>query len=54
MIYLESDRLYLRGWRADDLEPFAAINADQKVMSYFPAVLSREQSDGFAKRHQQS
>ncbi len=54
MIYLESERLYLRGWRADDLEPFAAMNADQKVMSYFPAALSREQSDGFAKRHRQS
>ena len=53
MIYLESDRLLLRGWANDDLEPFAAMNADENVMKYYPAVYSREQSDAFAERIQQ-
>jgi RimJ/RimL family protein N-acetyltransferase len=37
----------LRGWRDDDLEPFAALNADARVMEHFPAPLTREQSDAF-------
>jgi len=38
-------RLRLRGWRASDREPFAAMNADPRVMEHFPSVLSREESD---------
>jgi RimJ/RimL family protein N-acetyltransferase len=34
----------LRQWRDSDLEPYAAMNADPEVMRYFPAALSREQS----------
>lgn len=45
---LITDRLQLRQWRDDDLEPFAALNADPEVMRYFPATLSQAQSDGFA------
>jgi RimJ/RimL family protein N-acetyltransferase len=36
--------LWLRPWRADDLEPFAALNADPEVMEHFPSTLSREQT----------
>ena len=31
----------LRGWRDDDLEPFAAFNADPAVMEFMPRLLSR-------------
>jgi ribosomal-protein-alanine N-acetyltransferase len=41
---LRTARLLLRRWRASDLDPFAAINADPAVMEYFAATLSREES----------
>ncbi len=41
---LETDRLILRRWTEADVDPFAAINADPKVMEYFPAPLSEEQT----------
>lgn len=47
---LSTDRLLLRPWRADDLEPFARINADPAVMEFFPATLSRAESDEMAAR----
>ena len=37
-------RLWLRRWRAEDLEPFAALNADPEVMEHFPSTLSREET----------
>jgi RimJ/RimL family protein N-acetyltransferase len=43
-------RLLLRPWRQEDLEPFAALNADPMVMEHFPALLSRADSDTFAER----
>jgi ribosomal-protein-alanine N-acetyltransferase len=45
-----TDRLVLRGWREDDREPFAALNADPEVMRHFPAPLSRTESDALAAR----
>ncbi|WP_382309671.1 GNAT family N-acetyltransferase [Herbiconiux sp. UC225_62] len=47
---LLTDRLLLRRWRHDDLEPFAALTADPEVMRYFPAPLDREASDALAVR----
>jgi RimJ/RimL family protein N-acetyltransferase len=44
---LRTDRLLLRAWRADDLAPFAALSRDPRVMEYFPAPLTRAQSDAF-------
>ena len=41
---LQSPRLLLRPWRPEDLEPFAAMNADPEVMRYFPAPLTLEES----------
>jgi RimJ/RimL family protein N-acetyltransferase len=46
---LRTDRLVLRQWRDEDLEPFAALNADPETMRYFPAPPSREQSDALAE-----
>jgi RimJ/RimL family protein N-acetyltransferase len=45
---LRTDRLLLRPWRAEDREPFAALNADPVVMEHFPSRLTREESDQFA------
>lgn len=51
MIYeLETDRLKLRQWRSEDYPLFAAMNADPRVMEYFPALLSPAESDALAAR----
>jgi RimJ/RimL family protein N-acetyltransferase len=47
---LRTERLLLRRWRAADLEPFAALNADPLVMENFPATLSPEQSAALLER----
>lgn len=47
---LRTARLLLRQWRQSDFEPFAALNADPAVMRYFPAMLSRTDSDNMAIR----
>ena len=47
---IEADRLILRPWQERDLEPFARLNADPRVMQYFPSVLSRKESDNLARR----
>jgi len=45
---ITTSRLVLRPWQEEDLEPFAILNADPRVMEHFPSVLSREESDSFA------
>jgi RimJ/RimL family protein N-acetyltransferase len=47
---LETSRLTLRDWRDADREPFAAMNADPRVMELFPATLDRIASDAFLNR----
>jgi RimJ/RimL family protein N-acetyltransferase len=47
---IRTQRLILRPWRDDDLAPFAAMNADPRVMEFFPAPLSRDESDASAGR----
>lgn len=47
---MRSERLLLRRWRTSDRAPFAALNADPRVMEHFPARLSRAESDAFADR----
>ena len=47
---LRTSRLLLREWRPEDREPFAVMNADPRVMEYFPATLPRRQSDALARR----
>lgn len=46
---IRTERLLLRQWRDEDLEPFAALNADAEVMEYFPALLTRAESDAAAE-----
>jgi len=47
---LDTRRLRLRRWRAADRAPFAALNADPEVMEFFPASLSRAESDAMIER----
>jgi RimJ/RimL family protein N-acetyltransferase len=49
-VRLTTDRLVLRPWRESDREPFAAMNADTEVMEYFPAPISRAESDAMVDR----
>ena len=42
---LSTPRLTLRPWQPQDFEPYAAMNADPAVRRFFPAVLTREESD---------
>ena len=47
---LVSDRLILRAYRAEDRPAFAALNADPEGMRYFPAPLTRAESDALIER----
>ncbi len=47
---VRTERLILRRWRDEDLDPYAALNADPRVMAHFPSVLSRQESDAQAAR----
>jgi len=46
-VVLRTERLLLRRWLPNDREPFAALNADPRVMEFLGTPLSREQSDAF-------
>ena len=45
MIILETERLRIRNWLETDRPLFAEINADPKVMEFFPRRRLREESD---------
>jgi RimJ/RimL family protein N-acetyltransferase len=47
---LTTARLILRRWRPSDREPFQALNADPRVMEFFPAALTREETDELIDR----
>lgn len=49
-VTLHTPRFVLRPWLDSDRQPFAALNADPEVMRYFPAPLTREESDAMADR----
>lgn len=51
-IEFETERLRLRQWRTTDREPFAVMNADPRVMEFFPVPLDRVESDAVADRCQ--
>lgn len=44
-VVIETDRLVLRRWDPSDAEPFATLNADTRVMEFFPNTLSRNESN---------
>ena len=47
---LTTARLLLRGWRAADREPFAALNADPEVIAHLGSPLDRAGSDALMAR----
>ena len=47
---LHTERLRLRQWTEDDREVFARLNADARVMEYFPARLSAPESHALAAK----
>lgn len=47
---LRTSRLLLRPWRDDDRAPFAAVNADSRVVEFLPGPLSRAESDALVDR----
>lgn len=47
-----TERLILRQWNQDDLSYFSKINADKKVMEFFPSTLSSEESNALAEKIQ--
>ena len=51
---LETERLYLRQWTEADRAPFAKLNADERVMEFFPRPLSRAESDERVDKIQQA
>ncbi len=53
-IFIETKHLILRQWKLDDVLPYAAMNADLKVMEHFPSTLSVEESTILLKKMQTS
>jgi 3-dehydroquinate dehydratase/shikimate dehydrogenase len=45
---IATERLLLRPWRASDRAAFAALNADPRVMEWFPSPLAAAESDAMA------
>ena len=52
VIEFETEHLRLRQWKPTDRVPFAALNADARVMEFFPSPLTRTESDAMADRCQ--
>ncbi|WP_444936840.1 GNAT family N-acetyltransferase [Microbulbifer sp. JMSA004] len=50
LIQPTTERLQLRQWREDDKSVFAEMNADPRVMEFFPSLLTRQQSDAGVDR----
>ena len=48
--YFTSERLGFRNWTDDDTEPFAALNADPRVMEFFPNVRTKIETEEFLMR----
>ena len=46
----KSERLGFREWTEKDEGPFAATNANENVMEYFPRTLSKAESDNFVTK----
>lgn len=52
-VTLRTDRLVLRPWRREDRPLFADLNADPKVMEWFPSTMTPDESDAFVDRIEQ-
>ncbi|MBX3710248.1 MAG: GNAT family N-acetyltransferase [Gammaproteobacteria bacterium] len=50
MNVINTKRLILREWEDKDLEPFARLNQDQKILEFLPSALTFEESTGWINR----
>ncbi|MHA3126721.1 GNAT family N-acetyltransferase [Legionella pneumophila] len=50
MRILDTERLFLRTFQENDVESLIAISQDQKVMQFFPAIPTREETIAFIDR----
>ena len=48
--FLQTERIGLRKFKPSDLDAFAAINCDQRVMEFFPDRLSRAECQDYMQR----
>jgi RimJ/RimL family protein N-acetyltransferase len=48
-----SQRLGFRNWQTEDLQEFAALNADPEVMEHFPKTLTTKETGMLIERFQQ-
>ena len=49
-LLLETERLLMREWRAEDFAAFHAMNNDPEVRRYYPGLQSLEKSHDFMVR----
>lgn len=49
---IQTDRLVLRPWKERDFSSFRKLNADSRVMEFYPSTLTQEESDQKAKKIQ--
>ncbi|MBN8827716.1 MAG: GNAT family N-acetyltransferase [Sphingobacteriia bacterium] len=50
MMKLEAERVILREWKEEDVEPFAKINQDPKVMEFMPKLLTKQEVNEWIER----
>ncbi len=51
---IETDRLVLRKWQERDLDGLAEMNADPRVMEFYPSVLSWAESEEMLARYMEA
>ncbi|MDO8994875.1 MAG: N-acetyltransferase, partial [Daejeonella sp.] len=49
----KSERLGFRNWLESDIELMSAINADEKVMEFFPRITTKAQTVEFIEKMEQ-
>ncbi len=49
-IILDTDRLILREWKDEDIPAFIAMNQDPRVMEFFPALRTEQESRALVER----
>lgn len=50
---IRTERLLMRGWRAEDRRPFALLNADPRVAAHLAGVMTPGESDEMVERVQE-
>ena len=49
MKIIETQRLLLRPWKKEDLDPYFQLNQDPKVLKFLPGPLSQNQVTAFSR-----